>query len=172
MNMNLNRLSWVVLLTLLGTTTRSFARDDEYTRKSLVGLQGVYVLVEPFESEVTRQGLTTAAVQTDAELRLRKAGIRVLTREEHFKTPGTPYLYLNAIISTGSTMWGISQTVELNQDVMLGRDPRITVTAVTWDDKRGGAIRNVSNVARSIRDSFNDMVDEFVNAYLAMNPKE
>ena len=55
--------------------------DGKETRKTLVGLSGVYVLVETIEDDVERDGLSRAQIQTDMELKLREAGIPVLTEE-------------------------------------------------------------------------------------------
>jgi hypothetical protein len=121
--------------------------------------------------EVEARGLTTTAVRTDAELRLRRAGIRVLTREESLQVPGTPYLYLNAVITRGNMYWGDSLLVSFRQTVLLDRDPGVRLDAETWSVWAGGGIYAPENIARKVRDGFNDLVDEFINAYLAMNPK-
>lgn len=55
----------------------------EYQQKELVGLMGAGVLVESMRPEVDRLGLTKDQIKTDVELRLWKAGINVLTKEDH-----------------------------------------------------------------------------------------
>ena len=171
--MNIKRLSCAVLwLTLLGTAHLSVASDDEHARRSLVGLTGVHVIVEPLTPEVERQGLTRIAIQTDAELRLRKAGIRVFTDEEFAKDLDAPFLGLAATISTESGSWGVSQFVDLYQGVILQRNPSVSLGAITWGVERVNGHALPSYVARLARDVFNDMVDQFINAYLAMNPRK
>ena len=49
------------------------------------------VLVEDMTDDAKRLGLNTVQIQTDVELKLRLAGIKVLTKEERYGTPGTPY---------------------------------------------------------------------------------
>ena len=56
------------------------AGDDEKSRMSLRGLKGMQVVVEHLEPEVEQHGLTTSALQTDVELKLRQAGIPMLDR--------------------------------------------------------------------------------------------
>jgi hypothetical protein len=73
-------LTRIFLALALAAPALSFASDDEYTRESLRGLHGVYVLVEDLRPEVEQAGLTVAMIRTDAELKLRLAGIRVLTQ--------------------------------------------------------------------------------------------
>ena len=69
--------------------------DDEYTRKTLAGLTGLYVSVEHIPDEVQRDGLDTTQILTDVELKLRQAGITVLARQEWLSTAAAPYLYVN-----------------------------------------------------------------------------
>jgi hypothetical protein len=66
--MNLKKLSCVAILVLLIEANFSFANDDQPSRKSLAGPQGVLVLVEGIRPEAEDQGLAITAVQTDAEL--------------------------------------------------------------------------------------------------------
>jgi hypothetical protein len=170
----MNRLAYTGLFIPL-CTVALLAADDKYTRPSLSGLRAVQVVVEAFSASsqplLEARGLTVNAIQTDAELRLRKAGIRVLTREERLKTPGAPYLYLNAIITTGSSLWGNSLAVSIVQDVSLGRDQSIQIQAATWSVESGGGIILPERIAQRVRDGFNDMVDQFINAYLSVNQR-
>jgi hypothetical protein len=78
----------------------SWASDDKYARATLRGIEGVNVAIESLEPEVERAGLVRQQIETDVELRLRKAGIRVLTEEERQGTPGAPYLYINVNVIT------------------------------------------------------------------------
>ena len=146
--------------------------DGKFERATLRGLKGVQVVVEELRPEIERAGLKKQQLQTDVELRLRKAGIRVLTRKERLKTPGTPLLYLNVnaltAVDNKAVVFGIS--VELNQEVRLVRDPKIIVDATTWSTDSVG-IADVNNI-RDIRRRVGDRVDVFINAYLAMNPKK
>ena len=170
----MNRLAYVGLIVPL-CAVALLAEDDEHTRPSLSGLQAVQVVVEAFSASsqplLEARGLTVNAIRTDAELRLRKAGIRVITREERLKTPGAPYLYLNAIITTGSSLWGNSIAVSLVQDVSLGRDSSIQFQTETWSVKSGGGIISPERIAQTVRNGFNDMVDQFINAYLSVNQR-
>jgi hypothetical protein len=164
----------LALLVLLSTANIAVALDIEATRKSLAGLTGVWVVVEPFAPEAELQGLTITAVRTDAELKLRKAGIRVLTEEAFNKSSSMPFLELAAAISTESSdRWEVSKFVNLRQNAVLERDRSIVAFgAVTWSVEQVNAVVRPSIIARFVRDGFNDMVDQFVNAYLAMNPKK
>jgi hypothetical protein len=59
---------------------------------SLGGLKGVGVVVELLSPEIDKEGLRTEDVKRDVAVRLRQAGIAVLTEEDLLKAPGTPSL--------------------------------------------------------------------------------
>jgi hypothetical protein len=174
MSMNLRRLlAAVLMLTAFGTLNIALALDDEPSRKSLAGLHGVHVLVEDLAPGAERTGLTRAAVQTDAELRLRQAGIPVLTAKEKFDTPGYPTLYINAMITANGSPWGYALSVGLEQAVQLYRDPTIVHAAVpTWSIISGGGYAVPADIPQSVRAKLRDMVDRFINAYLSVNPQQ
>jgi len=61
--------------------------------------------------------------------------------------------------------------VELREAVFLLREPkRICIGASTW--KRGRVWIVGLGRIRELRESVKDLVDEFINDYLAANPKE
>ncbi len=160
----------VILLLSSGVMTQ-----PEEGKETLKGLKGFDVLVDYLDPDIEKDGLRRSSIQTDVELKLRLAGIKVLTLEESAKEPGSPYLY----ISVNSMKAGRSETglyayniaVELRQYVILLRDKKIMCTATTWTT--GGLIGTVGKKrVESIRDSIKDIIDIFINDYLAMNPKE
>ena len=124
--------------------------------------------------EAERDGLTAQVLQTDIELRLRQAGVPILTPAERLATPGRPLLYLNlnAFKLKGQTeLYAYSMSLVLKQRVAILRDASTVSVAGTWS-----ATSSVGTIGadrlRSLRDDVRDMVDEFINAYLSMNPKE
>lgn len=76
---------------------------------SLRGLKGVAVIVEDLKPEVEQNGLTTGAIQTDAELKLRQASIPVLASGE-----GGAFLHISVnVLPTTGDIWPYAITVEL-----------------------------------------------------------
>ena len=63
-------------------------------RDTLRGLTDVSVLVEYLPDEIEREGLSREHLKRDIEVRLRQAGLRVLTILEIANSPGAPYLYV------------------------------------------------------------------------------
>ena len=81
-------LTTVAVLCVWGLFVCGGSAQTEMDRKSLRGLKGIAVVVEALQPEAERDGLTKSQIKTDIELKLRQAGIHVLTTEESFKTPG------------------------------------------------------------------------------------
>ena len=159
----------VFALSFLNLGSHVFAQDDEETRPTLGGFQGVHVVVEQLSSTIEKDGLSANQLQKDAELRLQAAGIKVLSKEEFLKTVGKPYLCVNvniSILRTQITRYIFYIRVEFNQDVSLVRSPMV-VPAVTWSVGGWGIDFSLEN----IRDLVKDHVDKFVNAYFAVNLK-
>ena len=164
---------WMAFLVLVaGLVSPTLARDLPGERESLAGLAGVYVSVEPMDPDVEREGLARSTLQTDVELKLRQAGIRVLTEAEVFVAPGFPHLYLRVGTVRGSEwpLYAFEILLELRQRVMLARKPTIALDAPTWRTSSVGSVGN-KNLNR-VREPVRDQVDAFINAYLAANPKQ
>ncbi len=145
--------------------------DNEYTRETLAGLTGVYVSVENIPDEAQRDGLDTTRIRTDVELRLRQASITVLTQQEWLSTAFAPYLYVDVqAIKNRANVYAFSANVELRQRVTLVRNPAMSILPTTWSAT--GIIGTVgSQKLGSVRDDVRDLADQFINAYLAANPK-
>ena len=140
------------------------ASGSESDRQSLKGLKGVEVLVEDFSPGTEQAGLTKSSIQTDVELKLRLARIPVSS------PVGETFLYVQlTVVNPADAIWTYGINVELYQMVFLARDPTIKVTGSTWSTSVVGSVGK-SNV-QQIRDRIKDQVDQFINAYLSVNPK-
>ena len=145
--------------------------DNDGTRATLAGLTGVYVLVEHIDDDAQRDGLDTLQVRTDVEVKLRQAGIRVLSEEEMLATAGVPYLYINIQTAKNRlSVYAFSVRIELHEAATLIRKSSMRVLATTWSSP--GLIGTVgSQKLVSVREDVRDQTDQFINAYLAANPK-
>jgi hypothetical protein len=145
--------------------------DDEASRATLVGLTGVYVFVERIDDEAQRDGLDTLQVRTDVEVKLRQAGIGVLSEREWVSTAGVPSLYVNIqTVKNEQSVYAFSARIELRQGVTLIRQPSLRRLVTTWSTP--GYIGTVgSQKLATLRDDVRDLTDQFINAYLAANPK-
>jgi len=169
-----NKKRWIFLMVILTGFLRLapyvLAQDNENTRLTLRGLQGVSLHVEPLDPQIEKSGLTKNQIQTDTELKLKLAGINVLTGGEFLKASGHPFLYVDVNISmlkTQITRYLFYIRVELNQEVVLVRTPDTKVSAVTWSTGGWGIDFSIDNIRQTVK----TQVDKFINAYLAENPK-
>jgi hypothetical protein len=155
-------------------------RDDEGARLTLKGLKGVYVLVDLFEEEIDnlkKIGLSEETIRTDVEVKLRMAGINVVSRPDILKIPGAPHLRVEiagvTTAGSGKDLKQITSTISvmLVQRTILERDLSISTYAVTWS--RAGYAYGLTNqdISDKIRSIVKDCMDRFINAYLSVNPK-
>ena len=133
----------------------------------LSGLKAIFVSVADINPEVERLGLTKNQIKTDVELRLRKAGVRVLTEKEWLGTPAMPYIAVMVNVVISGDHYACSGTVALKEAVTL--DNGFKTIGAIWDTGYTGAGRK-ENI-RKIRESVGDLVDKFINDFLAANPK-
>jgi hypothetical protein len=156
----------VGLIVIYGTASA----DDESERNTLRGLKGIYVFVEPLKEELVRDGLTVDAVRTDAELKLRLKGIRVLSEEEWYNEPGGPHLYIaiNALKLKPTNTYVFAIYVGLKQGVSLVRSSDIEVFGITWSTWGVG----ITTKLQDIRVRIEEHLDRFIDAYMSVNPKE
>jgi hypothetical protein len=136
---------------------------------SMRGLKAVQVLIEPLPAEVEKAGLTTAALQGEVESRLASGGIRVLKSErDQLDDVGNTLLYLNVEVlpeTLADPPLTYACMLELRQDCVLIRNPKIQPHAITWSTAsviRGGD-------APSIRARVGARVDQFLKDWRAEN---
>ena len=175
-----------VVFCLLVVLTRTAYADDEAKRRTaaegnprtLRGLPGVCVLVEHLGEDAERGGLNRTTIQTDVELQLRLAGIRVLTAEESLEALSSPCLYVQVLCAVSregpATLNGLyvcSVRVGVYQAVRLTNGE--STMAETWEAPVAGVgTVGPAYLGRGVRDEVNDGVNEFINAWLAVNPRK
>lgn len=163
-----NRKWWTVFMIALTVfVSPVLAFGDE----SLRGLQGVNVVIELDKCEGTR--LTEDQLQTDVELKLRMAGIKVLTEAESLKTPGNPTLVVNVNCYKLQlhNIYCLCLQIRVLQSAYLTRNPSIFSRSATWEDAILGWTV-ASRLSRYGRDAVIESMDRFIDAYLSVNPKK
>lgn len=152
-------------------------------KRSLRGLKAVQVLVS-LKPEVERQGLTRQQLQKDVERRLGQAGIRTLTIGEMMRDQlfyEVPTLLIMHFVKdlprtdvpkdVPTEFIGDNVIVKLDQYARLERDPSIELSVATWE--RTGLLvcpRWTPLQAREVRKRVMDLIDKFINDYVAANP--
>jgi len=140
---------------------------------TLIGLDSIGVLIENLHPAALEAGLSPDQLQTDVELKLRLAGIKVLSKEEFRRLLLAPYLYVQVTAGKSSnfSVYAVSVNVDFKQMVFLVRDPNVVTMGATW---RSGEviIAGKDVITEGIRGCVRDLVDEFINDFLAANPKQ
>jgi hypothetical protein len=173
-----------ILLLVVGGVARGASENH---RESLRGLTGVSVRVERLSESARQEGLDERSIQTDAEQRLRQAGIAVPTPTQATQEPGSPilYIFVNAKLlfyPTGVTFdpagrpynsppYIVMVTVSLLQNVVSVRDPSLRLREVkTWD---AGYLRSLDpSLLKQARTTVGDLVDGFIGDWRAVNQKK
>ncbi|MFC1485468.1 hypothetical protein ACFL55_00395 [Candidatus Latescibacterota bacterium] len=167
----MNAKSGILMGLMILISTSGYAQNSDI--ESLRGLTGIYVLVENLQSEIIADGLNEEQIQTDVELKLRLAGIKVLTREEFLKESGHPHLYIIVnSIKNKTGLYSYSIIVSLDQSIYLQRNPEIDIFgATTWRSKYNISTVGEFYIDTSVRDAIKDRIDIFINDYLSVNPR-
>ena len=160
----------MLFLTSLDLDPAQAAGDLE--RETLRGLPGVNLLIEKINPGAQADGLSPERIQTAAELILRSSDIRVLTQKEMLDSPASPYLYVK--VSTSKNPIGLYSycvTAVLSQGVFLAHRPQERTHAITWGAR--GIIGSVgkTNLGDSLTPEVEELVKEFANDFLAVNPR-
>jgi hypothetical protein len=166
------RLRVLILLGLIlcwPTVGFSFTADK---RDTLRGLKEISVLIEYLPDDVEREGLNREHLQRDIEVRLRQAGLHVLTISEVANSPGAPYLYVAVYPITGPSVnintYAVTLTVK--QLVQLSRNPSTELFATTWEGPLHFSSLSDER-AHDIRTRIFDTVGRFIVDYRDVNSK-
>jgi hypothetical protein len=143
------------------------ADDFEHDRRTLKGIQSMAVWVVELDPDA---GLTVDQIRTDVELKLRLAGIKIDPRSN-------VRLCIKIVALLGETVSGrptgnycFYVHVGFEQMAYLARDLSVLTIAETWSV--GGVVTGSSSPFKvRCRETVRGFVDNFVNAYLSVNPK-
>ncbi|MDQ6706610.1 MAG: hypothetical protein M3Z85_11610 [Acidobacteriota bacterium] len=169
-----------ILCLFLGLGSVSgFAADN----RPLKGLSRLWVLIESLHPDLRKAGLTQDRLREDIETRLRDAGIAV----DSGKTlPGEPFLYLELSVLSGpdeakpsrkrkafrkdssSAPSPIYVRLELQQGVVLKRDPSASLITDTWHQTVIG-YPEAGQVGEMCQSWARELTERFLKAYSAVN---
>jgi hypothetical protein len=146
--------------------------DNEVTRSSLRGIKEVFIFVQPIDSDLTELGITENQISTAVELKIRMAGIRLLSEAEAKGIPDCPILmiFVAGCKPNGATYSIYAVSLGLTQDTVLARDRAIKSPALTWGY---GPIMGLIEEGKTeqLRNKIKDLVDNFICACSSANPK-
>jgi hypothetical protein len=155
---------WVIL----AISTCAFAYMKQGEEEVLQGLKAVYVKVERLKAEMEQDGLFASTLQTDLELKLRLAGIKVLSEEQSLQNPDSPYVYLFVDAFKHSEGYVYRIQIGLREPVLIIRNRMNAVATTLRIRDELGITADLSE----IRDEAQDLVDEFIKAWQNANRKK
>lgn len=140
--------------------------DFPDARSTLKGLTAVRVVIGNVTPEIEQDGLTQSGLQADVELRLRQSAIRLV---DGTGTPEFLYVRVDSLKTSPVPGYAYSVTVEFFQPVTIRRTGEVVPLAITWSTGLIGFVE--SNRLAGIRQHVRDRVDEFISAFLSVNPQ-
>jgi len=152
---------------------------EKFGVSTLHGLTGVrlIVLYSAFATEMDRSteiaiaGLDKSTLQTQVELELRKAGIKIVEVEN----VEAPLLYIEVTLAgVKDTLYYFKVRVELIEEVELIRDRKLHTFSRTWPlfDTPHVGIAGRLTLVQGIKNDVDNQIRQFCNEYLAANPKD
>ena len=160
---------WQTGLVVVGLVAACLSAADplKIKRIPLAGLTEISVLVEPispgFEKTFDREEFQTAV-----ELRLRRAGIKVVEPDPKASKPCL-IVNLNMMRAEETPITACSIRLDFYQQALLARDPSIKNYFGTWESH--GIITVGESKLREIENAMLRYVDIFANDFLAANQK-
>ncbi len=165
-------LRYYVFLTLflMCLICEAYGQGIPIEKESLKGITALRVAIEDLKPEIEKDGLLKRTIQTDVEVKLRMAGIKVIDNPD--LKEGNSFIYVNANIlkSSNNEFYAYNISVNLKQDVFLARNNKLCFSAITWNSGSIGVIGK--GELPEIRQDIKDHIDVFINDYLEMNSKE
>jgi hypothetical protein len=160
------RFAITLICLLLATSGRSEADDTPNTRRSLQGVRSMSVGVGVTTSGDRDMRPLESQIRTDVELRLRQNSVAV----DH---DSDARIYVRVVLKpvcfrdSQSLGYAYMADVEFDQTVVLPRGG--PVRADTWSTGSLGVTGE--DMTNTVRVTIRDHLDQFLNAYLAANPK-
>ena len=138
-------------------------------RDNLKGLKGVFLVIDPLSADLEKRGVSRDELQRRLVVKLREAGIGILSVKNASTTPGQPILQLKVASVKKTTGHGFLIQLWMNEKVIFDRDRNRIVHGITWIQTTIEFDGDLQ--ARGIYGSADEVLNEFINDYLAANPK-
>ena len=168
-------------MTVFGISLQEKGQLKRFGISTLHGLKGVCPIVLLFTDEETKlQWVSEYSLQGQVELELRKAGITVSEAAESFEgqfsSEGQFFVVVHVTKLNDLPLYHIIFTARLSQIVVLARNPKIRTFAPTWsttlEPESQGGIVSADLLDRAIKEMVGKTTTNFINDYLAANPKK
>jgi hypothetical protein len=152
----------VLFLTLLPIIADG--NDDKYNRATVRDIAAFGVVIEDPGPVAANDGLSKEQLRTEVEQRLRKAGIQI-DNEDVLK----PAIYVRVqLLKSDSGFYNYAVEVGVLQSVTVNRN-QVKILALTWSVNGIGTVGRIQ-MSRAVREDVAGFVDQFINAFLSVNP--
>ena len=160
-----HRVSFALVI-VVGTVIASALSTNAQlrTRDSLRGLSAVPVKVQVSKGA----GTTPDRLLEFVELRLRRSGIVVPENNSPALRDGHAVLWVD-VTSSEDGAYLLEVNLRLTQDVTLKRRPSLEAHVATWEQSLSGG--DQKSTEPNVRRRVSDLLDSFINDYLAVNQK-
>ncbi len=150
---------------------RVFSATEQDT---LIGLEGVHVIVEDLSEDAIAVGLSRDSLRTAVELRLRQHRVPILTTKQFQSDPKTPYIHVSIGVLQASDQGSVAYVVDvsLHQKASLIHklvDVDIHAHTTTWRVPFTYGIGGINSVKKAVTELLDEKIDAFSNDYLKAN---
>ena len=142
-------------------------------KETLRDIKSISVFLGVLNPDVEKAGLSEDTIQKDVELQLRMAGIKVVP--VYFPMSGSVLLVNPDIIEYAqiskllkSKFFFVTIRLQIIQGVSLLRNSTMSFSATTWETDYHFTVGE-EKLEKSVKDSLKNLVDKFLNDYLAVN---
>ena len=145
--------------------------EEKFEQEAFREIKGVALLVDEVGKDAEGMGLTKKNLQQEIELKLRKAGIKVLTVEEWFRAPDADFfcVHVHTMKTEDSDdSYAYSISVELGKSVVLVADKASKTLATVWKDGPSTGTLKKSEMLQLVSLT-GERVSEFLKEYEAAN---
>lgn len=142
--------------------------------KTLKGLPGIYLEVQPIDSAAQKNGLTEMAIKSAVEHNLHSIGVPILTRDQRAKSRSAPTLHVrvNTLKSSSDPLFAVTIAITLYQTVALIHTAKLEqVDAATWNLLSTG-LYTETHLKDLIPEGINPLIREFGKDYVKANTNE
>ncbi len=135
-----------------------------------VQLKGLKTVAVDIRIDQTVVELKEADFRTDIELKLRMAGVRVVPMNGAESRDGTLRIDLIAVEDNAKIMYSYGIRVDFSQRMVLPSRSDTSIFSTTWSRWMVG-LGGKKKAPPVMKETVRAFVDEFINDYLAANPK-
>jgi len=147
------------------------ASDTSMDRATLRGLQAVKVVVDPLGPELEREGLDANRLRGSIEQKLRNAGVKVDNDVNEFIGLSISFAQSGRkVLSVKKGPFSLTISLGVYQVAVLTRDMATKTVVETWGVEKTAAAA-AKGLDRDVSNAVDDLVDQFVKAYLSVNPR-